>query len=146
MTVSGADSLWGGTGNDRLVGEAAGDRLEGGFGRDTLSGGAGNDRLSGGEGNDRLAGDAGNDTLTGGRGADTFVFAAGPARDVDYLTDFLPRFDRLAIDLPAGAGPRDVTITALSGGGGTQIAFPGQVIILQGVAVGQVDLGDIQFF
>jgi Ca2+-binding RTX toxin-like protein len=69
-SVSGNDTLRGGSGNDIIYGEAGNDSLYGDSGNDSLFGGIGNDFLSGGVGTDILVGGLGADYLDGGPGKD----------------------------------------------------------------------------
>jgi hypothetical protein len=64
-----------------------------------VHGGDGNDLLVGGGHDDTLDGGAGNDTLTGGPGADRFFFDAplDAANNVDRITDFTPRVDKIVL-------------------------------------------------
>ena len=103
-SLSGANTLTGGTGADTITGGSVGDTIVGGNGNDTIDGGAGNDDLQGGLGNDTIVGGigddtitggAGNDTLTGGVGADDFVFSATNGRDT--ITDFVSGTDDLDV-------------------------------------------------
>jgi Ca2+-binding RTX toxin-like protein len=66
----------------------------------------GNDRLIGGSHRDQLDGGDGNDKLTGGRGADQFVFdtVLNPATNVDRITDFKPRVDKMLLSEAEFAG------------------------------------------
>ncbi|MFO1009992.1 MAG: Ig-like domain-containing protein [Planctomycetota bacterium] len=107
-TLSGIESVYGGTGSDTLTGTAAANVLYGGAGDDVINAGGGNDTVRGGLGNDTLDGGAGTDTLdysdvtsgvtvdlrtttaqnTGGGGTDTlsnFEYVTGTSYD-DVLT------------------------------------------------------------
>lgn len=104
-SLSGANTLTGGTGADTITGGSAIDTIVGGNGNDTINGGAGNDDLQGGLGNDTIVGGigddtitggAGNDTLTGGVGADDFVFSAA-SNGTDTITDFVSGTDDLNV-------------------------------------------------
>ena len=89
----GADKLFGQDGTDLLLGGGGADRLGGGDGNDTLSGGIGDDLLIGGRGDDVLAGGTGFDRMTGGAGNDVFAF--GPDKTTDRVTDFVLGADRI---------------------------------------------------
>ncbi|MDB5823804.1 MAG: hypothetical protein JWR21_2508, partial [Herminiimonas sp.] len=65
-TLSGFETILGGSGNDSLYGDSLDNTLIGNDGNDLLSGGAGIDTLQGGAGDDLLRGGAGNDSLDGG--------------------------------------------------------------------------------
>lgn len=103
-SLTGANTLTGGTGADTITGGTLADTLTGGNGNDTIDGGAGNDALNGGLGNDTITGGIGNDTitggvgndnLTGGVGADTFVFSA--TNGTDTIMDFVSGTDDLDV-------------------------------------------------
>lgn len=101
----GADLLSGGAASDSLSGGRGHDQLEGGSGNDTLFGAAGDDALFGEKGRDSLSGGAGNDTLWGGTGRDTLtggtgadVFVLRRSGNLDWITDFDPNRDRIALD------------------------------------------------
>ena len=75
-------------------------------GIESINGGSGNDTITGSQANDRIMGGIGRDIVIGGAGADTFVFAAiadsgvGPTK-ADYITDFVSgtdKIDLIAID------------------------------------------------
>ncbi len=65
-----------------------------------LIGTAGADTLTGSSADDYLYGLRGNDTLTGGAGEDVFVFNTAPATgsNVDVVTDFDPKADKILLD------------------------------------------------
>ena len=75
-------------------------------GIESINGGSGNDTITGSQANDRIMGDGGRDIVTGGAGADTFVFATTADSGVgstkaDYITDFVSgsdKIDLIAID------------------------------------------------
>ena len=101
-SLTGANTLTGGTGADTITGGTVADVLTGGNGVDTIDGGAGddvlwggigNDILTGGIGDDHLIGQTGNDTLTGGVGADTFYLDSGR----DTITDFVSGTDDINV-------------------------------------------------
>jgi Ca2+-binding RTX toxin-like protein len=88
-TLSGIETVVGGSGADTLTGDGNVNVLTGGLGDDALTGGAGDDllvgaggedALEGGADDDRLIGGAGDDTLDGGDGTDTAVYT-GPLSD-----------------------------------------------------------------
>lgn len=70
-TLSGFESVLGGSAADHLIGNSQTNSLIGGDGADVLEGKAGNDTLIGGKGNDTLKGGADNDRLSGGEGVDS---------------------------------------------------------------------------
>lgn len=98
-SISGDDTIYGGTGNDSIYGGRGNDSLFGNAGKDLIVGGQANDTLDGGDGNDTLIGTdtafyglrqlgfglGEIDTLTGGKGNDTFVLglAQANARDAN---------------------------------------------------------------
>lgn len=103
---AGSDTLSGGGGADTLEGGSGADVIAGNAGADLISGGSGHDLIFGGGGADRLGGDAGNDTLVGQSGNDLFLFAKGWG--ADSVSDFNPRFDRIAFSSDLWTGTKDV--------------------------------------
>ncbi|CAA2104988.1 Bifunctional hemolysin/adenylate cyclase [Methylobacterium bullatum] len=98
--MSSIENVTGGKGADSLTGSSVANVLKGGAGRDTISGGEGKDLIYGG---------AASDSLTGGSGADRFYFDTKLGRsNVDTLTDFRVRLDKLVLD--------DDIFTALTAG------------------------------
>jgi Ca2+-binding RTX toxin-like protein len=81
----GADTLYGLGGNDTLSGDSTSEN--GLDGADSLEGGAGDDSLSGMGDDDQLVGGNGNDTIDGGTGADTVSFSGNRA-DYTVTTAF----------------------------------------------------------
>lgn len=79
------------------VGGAAEDKL---IGIENLIGGSASDTLKGDALSNRLSGGTGSDSLTGGLGADQFVFntALNATANLDSITDFLTRSDKLVLD------------------------------------------------
>ncbi|MBC7987214.1 MAG: FG-GAP repeat protein [Sphingomonadaceae bacterium] len=73
---------------DALFGDAFANHLKGSGGSDLIDGRGGNDSLQGG---------AGRDTLTGGGDRDRFQLDRIKALDSDFLTDFAPGADRIAL-------------------------------------------------
>jgi Ca2+-binding RTX toxin-like protein len=76
-TISGFNTVFGGTGDDRITGTAAADSLDAGDGNDTLQGGGGADTLLGGADRDTFQGSSGaalaenfGDTVDGGEAGD----------------------------------------------------------------------------
>ncbi len=103
-SLTGSNTLTGGTGSDTITGGTAADTITGGNGADSITGNAGDDVLAGGIGADALVGGigadtltggAGNDSLTGNEGADAFVLHA--TNGVDTITDFLVGTDDLKV-------------------------------------------------
>jgi hypothetical protein len=108
--LAGDDALRGLAGNDLLVGGLGIDRLVGAAGDDHLDGGEGRDRLNGGTGSDRIDGDLGNDLLTGGADRDIFQFRK--SADVDKITDFTDKIDKIEVTgLSAEAAKTAITVT-----------------------------------
>ncbi|HSF63083.1 MAG TPA: M10 family metallopeptidase C-terminal domain-containing protein [Paracoccaceae bacterium] len=144
----GDDTLRGDGGNDTLAGGLGHDLLEGGEGADLLNGGAGNDTLRGGGGADTLTGGPGDDLLTGGAGADVFQFLSFAAGEIDRILDFEDGIDRIRLGGVPGqsvdARLAALSITALDAGG-TEIAFAGARILLDGIAPAQIDRADFLF-
>jgi Ca2+-binding RTX toxin-like protein len=64
-----------------------GSTVTGGSGADLLYGLSGNDTVQGGAGADTLRGGQGNDLLVGGKGADTYLYARGDGQDTLIDTD-----------------------------------------------------------
>ena len=125
------------------------DTLNGFGGNDLLRGGKGNDILNGGDGNDRLRGDAGNDILTGGAGSDRFIF--NNRGGTDTVTDYTDEVDRLDftnfnITATATETAFDILMShAEQVGSDTVFTMDGgEVIILQNVAITDLDVGDIR--
>ncbi|MEL6618060.1 MAG: CAP domain-containing protein [Pseudomonadota bacterium] len=143
----GADLIQGGAGNDKLLGSNGPDTLDGGNGRDLIKGGKATDVLRGGAGNDRLDGGEGNDTLTGGDGGDKFVFKTGQ----DLVTDFDVTEAREKIDLRAVdsiVNYQDLTNgghLTQSGGNAVIDDLNGNTMVLQGVTVDELGVGDFLF-
>lgn len=79
----------------------------------SLTGLGGSDRLFGGSGNDTLDGGTGTDSLNGGTGSDTYIF--GYSSGEDELFDNGNDTDVDVIQLGAGIGTDDVTLTRDSG-------------------------------
>ncbi|SFM76747.1 beta strand repeat-containing protein [Shimia aestuarii] len=166
---SGADLLTGGDGGNALWGQAGNDTLNGGAGNDTLDGGAGNDRLTGGNdsdtldgggGNDILLGGAGNDSLVGNFGSDTFIGGTGDdtlnGGGGSDLFIFANGFGNDVIEGFSANNAEDINISAVSGitdfndlianhlfnnGGFAQIVVGTNSILLEGVAFGDVGVG-----
>ncbi len=145
---NGKDSLFGGTGSDSIDGGIGNDTLSGGDNSDAIFGGAGFDVLTGGNDNDYLDGGADNDQLYGNSGVDTFNFQAGYGTDTirDFvagagLNDFIrlqlgTAFDSFA-EVLARATDNGVDTTITLGGG--------DVIVLKGVLVSQLNADDFTF-
>ncbi|TAD75280.1 MAG: calcium-binding protein [Oscillatoriales cyanobacterium] len=103
----GSDLLFGGRDNDALDGQEENDQIFGNLGADILVGNSGDDSLFGGRdndvlngsaGNDLLSGDLGFDVLIGSFGNDTLVVRVDPeANSFDYLRDFIPGEDKIAL-------------------------------------------------
>lgn len=144
----GDDTLRGDVGDDTLAGGQGNDLLEGDDGADVLNGGAGADTLRGGAGNDTLSGGPGNDLLSGGAGADIFQFLTFAAGEIDRILDFQDGVDRLRLaGIPGQTADQRLEALAITAGtdGGTEIAFGGAVIVLDGIAPGQIDRADFLF-
>ena len=145
----GNDSLYGNRGADILKGGGGNDRLLGGSGRDKLFGHDGDDVLLGGNSNDRLFGGTGDDVLAGGKHADLFVFKTGWDRDT--ITDFDAKgrdHDRLDLrDLVSVRNWNDLKNNHLEVDGDDVVinGRNGDVIVLQNVALSDLDRGDFVF-
>lgn len=105
-----------------------------------LTGNAEGNWLLGGDGADTLIGEGGNDVLFGQAGTDTFVFT--PGTGADLIGDFAPGTDR--IDLSAfGFSWAGVQAAMGQNGSDTFInLLNGDMVVLQGVAIGQLTEGD----
>lgn len=138
-----------GGGNDRLYGKGEKNILRAGDGNDRLSGGGGKDQLFGQNGKDVLKGGEGKDVLKGGAGVDRFVFktdwgadivkdfdAKGGVHDVLDLSGL--RSVRNWSDLKSNHLERDGTDVVMDG-------KHGDVVILQGVSINDLDKGDFLF-
>lgn len=128
------ENAWSGDGNDLLTGQEAANGLNGGRGFDTLSGGAGDDTLAGGRHDD---------LLTGGADADVFRFGASNGRDV--VTDYADGVDRLEIATATGTAGFDSLARAQVGADTVLTLGDGGQVVLAGLALGQLDAGDIIF-
>ena len=137
----GDDTLGGGLGDDLLRGHAGDDLLRGHSGADVLEGGGGADRLLGGYGDDRLVGGAGNDVLTGHGGSDLFVFSGWFG--TDRVTDFAHGEDLLDLQGLGLSGFGDVQ--ARQDGGNVRLEFASGTIILENVALADLDSSDFLF-
>ena len=86
--------------SDTLTGDNRMNGVYGFAGNDTIQLQAGNDMGFGGSGNDKIYGGRGNDDLTGDGGRDIFVFdtALNARSNVDAITDFSTRDDRIWLD------------------------------------------------
>ena len=130
-TLSGSNTLGGGTGNDRLfagaddlvLGDLGDDELDSGDqgGNNTLFGGAGDDTIYagiddavfGGSGNDTIYAGNGNNLLSGGTGNDRFFLAVAEApTSPNTITDFNAAEDQLVVKLTGVTSFQDLTIEA----------------------------------
>ena len=107
MELTGADILYGQSGNDTYGGEQD----------DFLYGGGGVDKLYGQAGDDTLFGGQGNDTLYGGTGEDTFQINRGSGRSL--ITDYDSDAD--SVELLGGLTESDLTFNYV--GGDTKIKY-----------------------
>ncbi|MFD2858405.1 calcium-binding protein [Seohaeicola zhoushanensis] len=137
---AGEDTLHGGAGDDTLYGNRQADSLFGDDGNDTLFGGTSRDQLFGGKGDDMLWGELGNDRLTGGDGKDGFGFGENFGRD--RIIDFQIGIDKIHLDY-AGASFEDLLFRGR--GGDTVINTSQGVIVLEGIAVGDLSVSDFVF-
>lgn len=152
----GNDTIEGLGGRDLLDGEAGSDTIIGGAGDDLLYGFDGDDSLDGGDGNDFLFGEFGEDTLTGGAGSDVLegggtssesnVFFFGAGSGVDFVLDFVPGTDTLAI----ASGTAGITTAAdalarvVADADGTAVLDLGQgnAVVLLGTAPAELTADD----
>ena len=130
-TLSGSNTLGGGTGNDRLfagaddlvLGDLGDDELDSGDqgGNNTLFGGAGDDTIYagiddavfGGSGNDTIYAGDGSNLLSGGTGNDRFFLAVAEApTSPNTITDFNAAEDQLVVKLTGVDSFQDLTIEA----------------------------------
>jgi Ca2+-binding RTX toxin-like protein len=81
-----------------MIDNGVGGNLTGNTGNNQLTGNDGNNSLNGSAGNDVLNGSCGKDTLIGGTGNDSFLFNSGLQNNVDKITDFSPKYDRIQLD------------------------------------------------
>ncbi|SLN55202.1 Bifunctional hemolysin/adenylate cyclase precursor [Pseudooceanicola marinus] len=144
----GPDALFGEQGNDRLYSGTGGDRIWAGAGNDTLYGGSGDDELAGGAGFDRIDSGAGDDRISGNFNADVFVFADGFGDDTITDFDALNVFEKIDLSEVTAITDFDDLIRnhAFDVGGAVLIAGAnGDQILLQGVAIEDLDAGDFIF-
>ena len=99
------DIIIGGNSQDQVLSTLASYELPPGLGSLVLGSGAdigiGNaeaNRIGGNQRNNLLDGGAGQDELTGGGGADVFRFSHVGQAHADFVTDFQPGIDRIAIN------------------------------------------------
>lgn len=142
---SGADLGLGGAGDDLVFGDFGDDTLNGYGGADTLRGGMGSDTLSGGDGADRLVGGQGADRLSGGADADVFVFESGSGNDI--IQDFEMGVDQIGlVGVAPITGFADLIADHVTDGDdGAVISWAGGSIVLAGVLVAALDVGDFLF-
>jgi Ca2+-binding RTX toxin-like protein len=108
----------------------------------TGTGNSGDNRITGSGGRDTLDGAGGNDTLTGRSGRDTFVF--GDAWGQDTVTDFI--VDHETLDMRGVTGLTTFSQLAItSEASGTRIAFAGNSILLQDVALADLKASEFLF-
>ncbi|MCP5366611.1 MAG: hypothetical protein H6907_01740 [Hyphomicrobiales bacterium] len=129
--TSGTDIINGGAGNDDIQGGAGNDLLNGGAGNDTLDGGADNDVIHGDAGNDIIIGGLGSDTLFGGPNHDTFRMNS-PLEGADYLADFQPGTDTLALLASAFNNPSFFTTSTYPAGNAGSGSGAPSVILYDG--------------
>ena len=141
----GDDLLFGEAGHDWLAGGVGNDWLIGLGGDDSLFGDAGQDVLSGGSGRDRLDGGLGHDRLTGGTLADVFVFPSFRPGEVDVITDFAPRLDRMELQGVGGMSGLTVQDVVVDGVRMAEVLVGGHVIRLEGVVAANLTAGDFLF-
>lgn len=145
----GNDAVNGFGGRDTIHGHGGNDLIKGASGADRLHGGNGRDRIFGGNGDDLIRGGKGDDREHGGAGEDTFVFRTGD--DAAMILDFDAKgaahdlIDLSALgsvrswrDLTRNHMERDGADVVIDGGNG-------DVIILKGVRLGDLDKGDFLF-
>lgn len=134
----------GGSADINGTGNSLKNTITGNSGANILNGAFGDDVLWGRMGNDIFDDDAGNDTMTGGGGADTFVFTNGFGADT--ITDFSSN-NAEDIDLRAVTSITDftdlVTSHLVDNGGTAQIVDGANTILLTGIAVADVGVGQL---
>ncbi|WP_226576032.1 sulfatase-like hydrolase/transferase [Acuticoccus sediminis] len=133
-----------------LQGSKHDDHLGGDRGRNELSGGPGDDLLEGRHGNDTLAGGTGSDTLTGGTEDDELIggpgkdlFVLGPHFGHDVIADFRPGTDRLDLRDLAFESVSDALDAFTANDGDAALHVRGDVLVLSGVDVGDLQAGDL---
>jgi Ca2+-binding RTX toxin-like protein len=99
------DTIINGNSQDQVLSTLASYQLQDGLGSLVLGSGAdvgignsGANRIGGNQRNNMLDGGAGMDELTGGGGADVFRFSHAGQAHADFLSDFQPGIDRIAIN------------------------------------------------
>ena len=141
-TISGFESIAGGSGADTLTGDTGANALYGNAGNDSLFGGGGADVLWGGDGNDWLRGGAGADTLYGENGSDVFNFVYLSDSGSDTLVGgtgggWIDVIDIDGVSTAAGGGEWSYTLTS-----GSVTGTSSGEVSLSADAAGQVTFGD----
>ncbi|WP_051928583.1 hypothetical protein [Palleronia rufa] len=154
---AGNDTMGGGEGKDRILAGAGNDVVGAGGHDDYVNGGSGDDFLGGGDGDDRIIGGRGNDTInpgygndiaSGGPGRDLFVFNALSGGGQTVVTDFTPGMDELRLVGLRGLdhiGELEIAAISNRGAASTEIQYGDHSIILRGVAMSEIDNGDLLF-
>jgi serralysin len=119
------------------------ENAKGGSGNDTISGNTGENRLYGNGGSDTLYGLPGEDTLIGGGGADYFAFASGYG--IDTIQHFEDNVDKIYLSSSLGIfnGSQALSFASQSNVGVVFNFGNGDILIVKGVQLGQMDAFDI---
>lgn len=114
---------------DLCVGTAQNDTMTGTNTTDRMRGAGGNDTIDAIGGNDRLSGERGADIVSGGEGNDTYVVDDGAGSD--RIPEGGETGGADTIDFSAVAGDTRVELQArtFASGSGSQVGFPGTVVI-----------------
>jgi serralysin len=145
------DWLFGGAGNDVLYGSGGGwvigdednDTLYGKSG-DLMMGGTGEDIIIGDAGFQQIIGGAGKDIITGGAGFDRFDYSSNWGWDQDRITDFEIGVDKIGMLGWTGLTSFE-QLSIRDVGGGTEIAYDGNSILLDGITASQIKASDFLF-
>lgn len=136
------DVLLGGRGNDRLFGRGDNDQLFGQQNSDLLFGGRGDDIVNGGPDSDVLyGGDNILDNVIGRSDSDRFVL--GPGEGTDFILDFNPANDKIALIGPAT--PDNISLMQVDQVNLTELGLPPETQVALGIqeTIRQGPLGEL---